>query len=59
MHYIDMTQEEKKDYALYDDATLERMRRYFRLKNHDELLKYIKTHGIRRHFDILEEAGSS
>jgi hypothetical protein len=51
-------EEERKDYVLYDDATLERMRRYFRLKSHDELLRYIKTHGMRRHVDILEEADS-
>jgi hypothetical protein len=50
-------EEERKDY-LYDDATLERMRRYYRLKSHDELLRYIKTHGMRRHVDILEEADS-
>jgi hypothetical protein len=50
-------EKERKDY-LYDDATLEKMRHYFRLKSHDELLRYIKTHGMRRHVDILEEADS-
>ena len=50
---------EKKDYIAYDDATLERMKHYFRQEDHDELLRYIKTYGIRRHFDIFEEIGSS
>jgi hypothetical protein len=51
-----MTQQKKDDkYLLYDDAMIERMKHYFRLKSHDELLHYIKTHGLRRHVDILEE----
>lgn len=50
---------EEKDYALYDDATLEKMMHYFKQHNHDELLRYIKTHGIRRHIDILEDNTSS
>jgi hypothetical protein len=44
---------------LYDDATLEKMKHYFKQHNHDELLRYIKTHGMRRHVDILEENGSA
>ncbi len=50
---------EKKDYTLYDDATLERMKHYFRQEDHDALLRYIKTHGLRRHIDVFEEIGSS
>ncbi len=49
----------KENYLLYDDATLERMKGYFRLKNHDELLRYVKAYGMRRHIDILEESKSS
>jgi hypothetical protein len=50
---------EEDNYALYDDATLERMKRYFKQEDHDALLRYIKIHGIRRHIDIFEEINSS
>lgn len=45
-------------YPLYDDATLERMKRYYKVEDDDELLKFIKTHGMRRHIDILDESKS-
>jgi hypothetical protein len=41
-------------YPLYDDATIERMKQYYRLEDHDELLRYIRTHGMRRHSEILD-----
>ena len=50
---------EKKKYTLYDDATLERMKHYFKQEDQDALLRYIKTHGIRKHFDVFEEIDSS
>ncbi len=50
---------EENNYPLYDDATLERMKRYFRQEDHDELLKYIKTRGMRRHVDVFEDNGSA
>lgn len=50
---------EENSYTLYDDATLERMKRYFKQEDHDALLRYIKTHGIRRHIDVFEEISSS
>jgi hypothetical protein len=50
---------EKKNYTLYDDATLERMKYYFRQEDHDALLRYIKTHGMQRHVDVFEEIDSS
>ncbi|HEX2014084.1 MAG TPA: hypothetical protein VLA68_02540 [Nitrososphaera sp.] len=43
---------------IYDDALLERMKRYYKVEDHDELLKYIKNHGMRRHIDRLEESES-
>lgn len=49
---------EEKSYPLYDDATLERMKRYFRQEDQDELLRYIKTHGMKRHVDVFEENDS-
>jgi hypothetical protein len=30
----------------YDDETLENMKRYYRIKNHDDLLKYIKKNRL-------------
>jgi hypothetical protein len=50
---------EENNHTLYDDATLERMKHYFRQENHDELLRYIKIHGIRKHIDLLDEIDSS
>lgn len=44
---------------VYDDATLERMKRYYKVDDNDELLKYIKKHGMRRHIDILDESKSA
>ena len=60
MLFISMVPEEKEistndeAYPLYDDATLERMKRYYRVEDHDELLRYIKTHGMRRHSEVLD-----
>ena len=59
-----MVAEEKEvpkddSYPIYDDATLERMKRYYKVEDHDELLKFIKTHGVRRHIDILDESKSA
>ena len=51
--------QDKKHYTLYDDAMLERMKHYFKQEDHDALLRYIKTHGIRRHIDVFEEINSS
>jgi hypothetical protein len=37
----------------YDDETLEKMKRYYKIDNHEELLRFIKTHGLRDHgFEI-------
>ncbi len=49
---------DEDSYPIYDDATLERMKRYYKVEDHGELLKFIKTHGIRRHADILDESKS-
>lgn len=45
-------------HIIYDDATLERMKRYYKIDDHDELLRFIKTNGLRRHADILDESKS-
>ena len=31
----------------YDDETLEKMKRYYKIDNNEELLRFIKTHGLR------------
>ena len=31
----------------YDDETLEKMKRYYNIDNHEELLRFIKTQGLR------------
>ena len=42
-----------KRYVHYDDETLEKMKRYFKIDDHDELLRFIKTHGLKNYnFDI-------
>ena len=48
----------RDNYPIYDDAMIERMKRYYKVEDHDELLKFIKTHGMRRHVDILDESKS-
>jgi hypothetical protein len=31
----------------YDDETLERMKKYYKLEDHEDLLRFIKTHGLK------------
>lgn len=38
----------KKKYSGIDDKTLENMKRYYKLENHDELLQFIKKNNILR-----------
>ena len=48
---------DKKGHTVYDDATLERMKEYYKIEgSHDDLLKYIKSRGVRRHIDLLDES---
>ena len=35
-----------KKYSVIDDETLENMKRYYRIENHDELLQYMKKNSI-------------
>jgi hypothetical protein len=35
----------KKQPPIYDDKTLENMKRYFKIERHDALLNYIKKYG--------------
>jgi hypothetical protein len=36
----------KKQRPIYDDQTLENMKRYFKIESHDALLSYIKKYGL-------------
>jgi retron-type reverse transcriptase len=37
----------------YDDETLEKMKRYYKIDGNEELLRFIKTHGLKNYnFDI-------
>jgi hypothetical protein len=36
-----------KKHVHYDDETLEKMKRYYKIDNQDELLRFIKTHGLK------------
>ena len=40
-----------KKYSAIDDKTLENMRRYYKLENHNELLQFIKKNNILREDD--------
>lgn len=42
-----------KKYPHYDDETLEKMKRYYKIDDNEELLRFIKTHGLKNYnFDI-------
>lgn len=42
-----------KKYVNYDDETLEKMKRYYKIDDNEELLRFIKTHGLKNYnFDI-------
>jgi len=38
---------EKKNH--YDHETLERMKKYYKVEDHDDLLRFIKTHGLKEY----------
>lgn len=40
----------------YDDETLERMKKYYKIDNDDDLLPFIKSHGLKNY--NLEEDNS-
>ena len=42
-----------KRHVHYDDETLEKMKRYYKIDDNEELLHFIKTHGLKNYnFDI-------
>lgn len=44
----------KKNY--YDDETLERMKKYYKIDNDDDLLRFIATHGLKDYKFEIEES---
>lgn len=45
-----------KRHVHYDDETLEKMKRYYKIDNQDELLRFIKTHGLKNYDIELENS---
>jgi len=45
-----------KRYPHYDVETLEKMKRYYKIDNQDELLRFIKTHGLKNSDFELENS---
>ena len=45
-----------KKYTHYDDETLEKMKRYYKIDDQDELLRFIKTHGLKNYDIELENS---
>ena len=45
--------EKVKEKNHYDDETLERMKKYYKIDDDDDLLRFIKTHGLKNYnFEI-------
>ena len=42
-----MKKSNSKEHVHYDDNTLRELKRYYRIEDHSELLRYIKMHGLR------------
>ena len=40
----------------YDDETLERMKKYYKIYSPDELLQFIKTHGLKNYNFKIDES---
>jgi len=49
--------EKKSKPRIYDDETLEKMKKYYNIDDHTDLLKFIKSHGLHedRHYDNNED----
>lgn len=42
-----MEKERVKRRTHYDDETLERMKQYYKIEDHNDLLRFIKAHGLK------------
>lgn len=45
-----------KRYVHYDNETLKKMKKYYKIDVDDELLRFIKTHGLRNYDFELENS---
>jgi len=45
-----------KRFPHYDNETLEKMKRYYKIDDQDELLRFIKTHGLKNYDFELENS---
>jgi len=45
-----------KKYPHYNDETIEKMKRYYKIDNQEELLRFIKTHGLKNYDIELENS---
>lgn len=44
--YTKVKNKSKKRLVQYDDETLEHMKRYYKIQDHESLLRFIKLHGL-------------
>ncbi len=51
-----MEEGKEKRHPHYDDETLEKMKRYYKIDDHDELLRFIKTHGLKNYNFEIEDS---
>ncbi|MGE0242380.1 MAG: hypothetical protein AB7F53_00335 [Nitrososphaeraceae archaeon] len=49
--------EKSSESRIYDDETIEKMKKYYNIDDHTDLLKFIRSHGLHeeRHYDNNEE----
>ena len=46
----DQSKNKNSKIKIYDDDTLENMKKYYGIEDHTDLLKFIKLNGINTHF---------
>lgn len=53
----DQSKNKNSKIKIYDDATLENMKKYYGIEDHTDLLKFIKLNGINHpdHYDRYED----
>ena len=53
----DQSKNKNSKIKIYDDATLENMKKYYGIEDHTDLLKFIKLNGINNpdHYDSYDD----
>jgi hypothetical protein len=54
MSITNIMMRKKKKYSVIDDETLDKMKRYYNLENHDEILQYLRKNNIIRGDNVRE-----